>query len=335
MSSLPATFRSFEIRGFGDASTTVVLNANSSMPTPGPDQVLVRIASAATNPADLLLIENSFVAKMLLPEANLPSKTIPLRIGCDFAGTVVQVGENAANTFKVGDEVYGFPKFHAMGSFAEYLAVDAEFVTHKPKGLSFNEAAAVPLVSQTSYQALVDVGNLHAGERVLILGGSSATGGFAIQIAKALGATVIASTSSRNGELVKSFGADQVIDYTSQDWAEVLEPHSIDLVYDCGVEPDSWNDRAQRVLKKDAARFVTIGRMTGEPIESPIGAKFDRLFANSSAACLKKVSDLIEGDKVKPIIDSVFPFEELPVALAKQKTKRARGKIVIEVNAKP
>lgn len=327
---LPTVVRAYEIRAFGDVESVVTINDKTPLPTIKPSQVLVRIASAATNPVDVMISEIPFVAKVMLPEANFPSATNPLSIGLDFSGTIAQVGDDTKSSFQVGDAVYGFTSFHAMGSFAEYLAIDTEYVAHKPKSLSFNEAAAVPCTAETSYQALTNGGKLEAGERVLILGGSSGCGGFGIQIAKTLGATVVATTSTRNVELVKSFGADQVIEYTTQNWAEVLEPHSIDLIYNCGVEPDSWNDRAQRVLKKHTGRFVTIGA-TAEVVDSPIGASFQRFFVKSSSASLEKLSALIEQGTLKPTIDSVFPFEQLPAALAKQKTQRARGKIIIEV----
>lgn len=336
--ALPATIRAYEARALGEFESVVAMNDKVPLPSIKPNQVLVRIASSATNPIDADILENSFIAKWLLPEDGLPSESNPMRVGLDFAGTIAKVGEGATSSFQVGDAVYGFPSFHAMGAFAEYLAINANCVAHKPKNLSFNEAAAVPGVAETSYQALVDAGKLQAGERVLILGGSSATGGFAIQIAKALGATVIATTSIRNVDLVQSLGADQVVNYTSEDWADILEPHSIDLIYDCGVETDSWNDRAQRVLKKDTGRFATIGQPTGIK-DSLIGATHLQVYVESNSLCLDKLSLLIEQGKVKPTIDSVFSFEQLPAAVAKQKTKRARGKIIVEIdtehNGKP
>jgi NADPH:quinone reductase-like Zn-dependent oxidoreductase len=253
-----------------------------------------------------------------------------MRSGCDFSGTVVRVGSSDGGSFQVGDAVYGCARFDSMGSFAEYLAVDTTCLALKPTCLTFNEAAAVPLVAQTSFQALVDCGKTQKHERVLILGASGGTGSFAVQIAKALGAYVVATTSTRNAEFVKELGADEVIDYTSQDWASVVPPHSIDVLYDCGVEPNCWNDRAQQVLKRQTGRFVSIGWMI-DPIESPIGATWQRLFASPRAATLEQVGALIEEAGIKVAIDSVYPLDKLPDALARQKTKRARGKIVVQV----
>lgn len=328
--SLPASFRSYEIRGFGDCEMAPILNLKTPVPTLEPSQVLVRVVSAATNPADVSIIEKPEAARALLPSE--PSASAPQRIGFDFSGTVVQVGSAAASSFHVGDAVYGFPMFNAMGSFAEYFAIDSKLIARKPAALTFNETAAVPVVAATSYQALVDKAKVQKDERVLILGGSGGTGSSAVQIAKALGAFVIATTSARNVELVKSLGAYVVIDYTSQDWAEVLAPGSIDVIYDCGVEPDAWNDRAQKVLKPRTGRFVSIG-MVIDPIESPLGATWQRVFVNSNTSTLEQITALIESGKLKVPIDSVFPFEQLRDALAKQKTKRARGKIVVQVEA--
>lgn len=271
--SLRESFRAYELHGYGDCLVAPVLNPKATLAPLEPTQVLVRVASCATNPVDTLIIEVPGAAARLLPaEKHPPTASNPLRIGCDFAGTVVQVGTDVGEgSFQVGDTVYGFTRFDAMGSFAEYLAVDTDCIAHKPACLTFNEAAAVPLVAETSYQALVDCGKTKKNERVLILGASGGTGVFAVQIAKALGAYVVATTSSRNAEFVKSLGADEVVDYTSQNWAKVLPPHSIDVLYDCGAEPNCWNGRAQQVLKPQTGRFVSIGWMV-DPIESPIGA---------------------------------------------------------------
>jgi len=328
--SLPVSFRSYEIHGFGDCESMPILNDKTPMTVLEPSQVLVKVASAATNPVEVKMVENPEIGKFLLPHE--PTASNPMRIGFDFAGTIVQVGSDVPNTLHVGDAVYGFALFNAMGSFAEYFAIDSKMIASKPKSLTFNEAAAVPAVASTSYQALVDAAKVQKDERVLILGGSGGTGGAAIQIAKALGAFVIATTSQRNVTLVQSLGADQVIDYTSENWAEVLAPGSIDVIYDCGVEPNAWNEGAQKVLTPHTGRLISIG-MVLNPIESPIGATWQRVFVSTNTATLEQLTALIESGKLKVVIDSVFPFEQLGDALAKQKTKRARGKIVLVVDS--
>jgi NADPH:quinone reductase-like Zn-dependent oxidoreductase len=218
-----------------------------------------------------------------------------------------------------------------LGTFAEYIDLDTKFVALKPQSLTFNQAAGVPLASQTSYQALVNYGSIKEGDRVLILGGSSGTGAFAIQIAKALGASFVAATTSeRNGELVKSFGADRIIDYTSEKWADILDAHSIDIIYDCGAEPDAWNGDAQRVLKRDTGKFVTI-LTTENPIESPIGAAFFKMMTNSASVDLPAITRLIDAGKIFTPIDSVHRFENLLDAIKVQMSNRARGKVILEV----
>jgi NADPH:quinone reductase-like Zn-dependent oxidoreductase len=207
--------------------------------------------------------------------------------------------------------------------------MNTQYVAPKPKNLDFDHAASVPLAGLTSYQALAT--QVQSGERVLILGGSGGTGIFAIQIAKALGAHVTTTTSFRNAEFVKSLGADHVIDYTKEKWVDVLHPHSIDVLYDCGMEPASWNDDAQKVLKKDTGRFVTIGTIPEPVIESPIGAKLTNAYVQASAVDLKKLTQLIESGKVVTTIDSVYPFGDLLGAIAKVKNNRVRGKVVVQI----
>ncbi|KAF4041846.1 Zinc-binding dehydrogenase [Phytophthora infestans] len=222
------------------------------------------------------------------------------------------------------------PWFDATGTFAEYINVDTKRVAHKPSNMTFNEAAGVPLAGQTSWQGLATYGKPQKGQRVLILGGSSGTGLFAIQIAKALGAEVVATCSHRNVKLVKSLGADQVIDYTNAKWSEVRAEHSVDLIYDCGVESQSWNDAAQKVLKEQTGIFVTIG-MIDKPIESPIGATQNQIFNAPCTEYLLELKKLIEAGQVKTIIDSVHPLENLVEAMKICMSYRAKGKIITEV----
>ncbi|OWZ00377.1 Alcohol dehydrogenase [Phytophthora megakarya] len=222
------------------------------------------------------------------------------------------------------------PGFVTFGTFAEYINIETKFVAPKPSNMSWSEAAGVPLAGQTSWQALVTYGKLQQGQRVLILGGSSGTGVFAIQIAKALGAEVITTCSGRNVELVKSLGADQIVDYTKEKWSEVLAEHSIDLIYDCGMEPASWNDAAQKVLKEKTGIFVTI-LTVDKPIESPIGATLHQIFNAPCTEYLVELKKLIEAGKVKTVIDSVHPLENAMEAFKVQMSSRARGKIIIEI----
>ncbi|TMW58443.1 hypothetical protein Poli38472_010002 [Pythium oligandrum] len=221
--------------------------------------------------------------------------------------------------------------FRHLGSFAEYMESDECYIAHKPKNMIFRDASGVPLAGLTSYQALAKYGKLRTGDRVLIIGGSSGTGVYGIQIAKTLGAAFIAATTSAcNAAFVKGLGADQVIDYTSEDWSEVLEPHSIDLIYDCGFEWHSWNDVAQKVLKPDSGIFVTINGSA--PLnESTTGTKAYRFITDTNSTDLEVITTLAEAGKVTTPIDSVFKLENTVDAIKHIKAGHARGKIIIEV----
>eukprot|EP00644_Phytophthora_capsici_P017362 jgi/Phyca11/10872/fgenesh1_pm.PHYCAscaffold_57_\ len=291
-----------------------------------PTQVRVKVVSAAVNPLDYKLLR---YGASFLPTA--PTTENPFGMGFDTAGVVVEVGSGDVRSLKVGDAVYGTPDRTAGGSFSEYFAVDAKYLAQKPSNLTFNEAAAVPVTGLTSYQALVKLGQLQAGHCVLILGGGSATGQFAIQIAKALGAEAITTASPRNLELVKSLGVDKVVDYTSEKWGSVLAEHSVDLIYDCGVEPASWASGAQKVLKHNG-KFVTIG-MGQKPVESAIGATFHQLALQPTSEDLQSLTKLVETGQVKPIIDSVYPFEKVMDAIKLQMSNRAQGKIIVEISS--
>ncbi|KAE8892556.1 hypothetical protein PF005_g4847 [Phytophthora fragariae] len=261
--------------------------------------------------------------------STMASPENPYRVGHDLVGKVVEVGSDIKD-YQVGDEVYAMMWFDATGTFVEYLNVDTKRAAPKPSNMSFNEAAGVPLADQTSWQALFTYGKLQKGQRVLILGGSSGTGLFVIQIAKALDAEVVVTCSHRNVELVKSLGADQAIDYTSDKWSDVLVEHSIDLVYDCGVESQSWNDPARKVLKEQTGFFVTIV-VIDKPIESPIGATQHQIFNVPCTEYLLELKKLIEAGQVKMVIDSVHPLENLVEVMKICMSHRAKGKIIIEV----
>ncbi|KAF4315203.1 hypothetical protein BBI17_009519 [Phytophthora kernoviae] len=285
------------------------------------------VISAAVNPLDYKLVA---MGATMLPTA--PTDENPFRMGFDMAGIVVEIGSGDVYGLKVGDAVFATPVLTEGGCFGEYLNASANVVAPKPSNMTFNEAAGVPIAGVTSYQALITHGKLQVGQRVLILGGSSATGMFGIQIAKALGAEVITTASTRNVELVKSLGADQVIEYTTQKWGDILADHSVDLIYDCGMEPESWASNAQKILKLQSGIFASLstGRRV-EPVESSIGAAFSLVHAIPSGECLREIAKLIEAGHVKTVIDSVYSLEKLADAIKLQQSNKARGKIIIEV----
>ncbi|OWZ00627.1 hypothetical protein PHMEG_00028142 [Phytophthora megakarya] len=325
MVNIPTTFKAYEFANYGDVLEEAKLNSKVTQKALQPTQVRVKVVSAAINPLDYKLL---MYGAAFLPTA--PTAENPLRMGFDTAGVVVEVGNGDVRDFNVGDAVYGTPDITAGGAFGEYFVIDAKYLAHKPSNLTFNEAAGIPMAGMTSYQAL-NLGELQEGQRVLILGGSSATGQFGIQIAKARGAEVVTTASPRNVEFVKALGADQVIEYTSEKWGSVLAAHSVDLIYDCGVEGESWATDAQKVLKQNG-KFVTIG-MAPKPIESPIGATFHQLFLHPTPEDLQALTKLVEDCQMKPTIDSVHPFEGVVDAIKFQMSNRAQGKIIIEVSS--
>lgn len=324
MVAVPATYKAYSYETFGDFNEQIKFNAAVPQKPVQPHEVKIKVLAASLNPIDYKI---GLYASMILKKMATPEE--PYYVGHDLAGTVVEVGADVKD-YQVGDAVFAMPWFDATGTFAEYINVDTKRVAPKPSNMSFVEAAGVPLAGQTSWQALVTYGKLQKGQRVLILGGSSGTGLFAIQIAKALGAEVVATCSHRNVELVKSLGADQVVDYTQQKWEDVVPAHSIDLVYDCGVESQSWNDAAQKVLKEQSGIFVTIG-VINEPIESPIGATQHQIFNAPCTEYLLELKKLIEAGQVKTVIDSVHPLENLVEAMKICMSHRAKGKIVLEI----
>ncbi|GAB9466875.1 Reticulon-4-interacting protein 1 [Globisporangium polare] len=321
--SIPATFKQYQYTKYGPvAEEWKLVQASQKVLKPG--YVRIKVVNAALNPVDYKLAEYG-----AFWFGRTPTEESPFIVGFDAAGTVVEVGADVT-AFKVGDEVYTRTPTDDFGAVAEYIAVDSQFVAPKPKNLSFQDAAGIPLAGLTSYQALVTHAKLKAGETVLILGGSSATGTLAIQFAKGIGAHVIATTSHRNVDVVKSLGADQVVDYTSQKWSEVLAEHSVDVIYDCGFEPQAWNDAAQKILKKDVGRFVTLAQIENA-IESPIGAQKFYFFCLSSGEDLRAITTFVEKGQVKNVLDTVYPFEGLIDAINKVKSGRSVGKVIITV----
>ncbi|TMW61346.1 hypothetical protein Poli38472_012537 [Pythium oligandrum] len=318
------TFRGYVAEGFGPINENIKLRLDLPHEPLQPSQVRIKIHSVATNPADWIVVE---MGAMLFP--SVPTVETPLRLGYDGAGTITEVGSDVKD-LQVGDEVVPLTSAAQLGTFAEYMVLDEKLAVHKPNNLSFHQAAGVALVGITSYQALRAV-SFTKGERVLIIGGSTATGALGIQLAKELGASFVATTASmRNIDFVKSFGPDQVIDYSQEKWGDVLESHSIDVIYDCAMEPASWEGDAQRVLKKETGRFITIDPLY-KPTESPIGATCTAFFSAGTKEDLEAVLKLAADGKLQVPVNSVLPFEDLPSALELQKSRKAQGKIILEV----
>lgn len=325
---VPQSYRAYQYDNYGPQEKELHFRPSVKRPELGPNQVRIKVMSAAINPIDYVLLEQAgeaFTGKK-------PSHEHPFGIGFDGAGIVVEVGSDAKR-LKVGDEVYAMTPFDACGTVADFAVFNEDLVALKPGNLTFDQAASLPLVALTSYQALFEHAMLQKGETVLVLGGSSAVGIVAIQLAHAVGARVATTASAKNEDFVKGMGAQRVINYHNQKWVDVLDPHSVDVIFDCGMEADAWNTDAQLTLKKETGRFVTLLPIN-EPVQpAKFGAKnLGNILVYPTATGLDEISEYVQKGQLVPVIDTVYPFEDLAKALTKLKGRHARGKLVIQVN---
>lgn len=304
------------------------------------DDVLVEVHAAGLNLLDAKIRDGEF--KLVLPYR------LPFPLGHDVAGTVVRVGAGVRR-FKPGDEVYARPRDGRVGTFAEFIAVNEADVALKPKNLSMAEAASIPLVGLTAWQVLVERAKLAKGQKVLIHAGSGGVGTFAIQLAKHLGATVATTTSTANVELVRSLGADVVIDYKSQDFETVLSGYDVVL----NSLDDDTLQRSLSVLKpggklisisgppdvafageqglnwvlQQVVRFLSFsirGKAKGRQIS------YSFLFMRANGEQLSQITALLEAGIIRPVMDRVFPFEATNEALAYLETGRSKGKVIVK-----
>src|SRR6266581_3327084 len=304
-------------------------------PTPTDDQLLVRVRAVSVNPYDWHFVEGTpYVMRAMGVGLRKPKD---IQLGVDFAGTVEAVGKNVTQ-FKPGDEVFG----GRGGAFAEYVCPRAtRAVALKPASVSFEEAASVNIAGITALQALRDKGKVQPGQKVLINGASGGVGTFAVQIAKSLGADVTGVCSTRNVDLVKSLGADHVIDYTKEDFAKGAERY--DAILD--NVPNHSLSECRRVLNPNG-KYVLIGgggpndsrwigpfgRIIKTMVLSPfINQKMGMMMADANHDDLTILADMMQSGKLKPVIDRTYKLSEVPAAIAYLEEGHARGKVVITV----
>jgi NADPH:quinone reductase-like Zn-dependent oxidoreductase len=284
MPTLPPTYKAFVYEEYDPIEDVVKIKEVPMEPLEA-TAVRIKVHCAALNPADGLIAEGAGPRFF----STLPSADKPHRLGFDAAGVIVEVGSQAANKFQVGDEVYAMAPFLGLSTLAEYVTLDADCVARKPNTLDFAKAAAVPAVALTSYQALINHAKLQKDDRILILGGSTSVGMYAIQHAKMIGAYVIATASTKKVEFLKTLGADEVIDYTTTQWSDVIVPHSLDVVFECAGDSKAWDGDAQVVLKKEGSRFITV--LPGPPASDPkFGATHTTVFCRQLGADLVDIS---------------------------------------------
>jgi len=309
-------------------------------PTVGDNDVLVEIHASGLNLLDSKIRDGEF--KLILPYRP------PFILGHDVAGTVVRVGSKVRR-FKPGDEIYSRPRDGRVGTFAEYIAINEADVALKPRNVSMEEAASIPLVGLTAWQALLERAKLEKGQKVLIHAGSGGVGTFAIQLAKHLGATVATTTSTANVDLVKSLGADVVIDYKRKDFEKVLSDYDVvlnsldadtlrkslsvlkpggKLISISGPpDPDFAREQGLNWVLKQVIRLLSFGirrKAKGRRIS------YSFLFMRANGEQLSQITSLIEAGIIRPVMDRVFPFEATNEALAYVEAGRSKGKVVVK-----
>lgn len=306
-------------------------------PVPGAGEVLVRVRATSINPYDWHHLRGEpVVARFMVSGFGKRRPNHPI-LGCDVAGEVAAVGAGVTR-FRPGDEVYALVKH---GGFAQYTCIAEDHLAPKPRSLSFEQAATVPMAALTALVAVRDNAKVQPGQRVLVNGASGGVGTYAVQLARVAGAEVTGVCSARNTELVRSVGATEVIDYTTQDFTRLAR--DFDALVDIAGSPSVWG--ARRVLRPsgtyvvvggDAGRWArpvdhviaatAMGKLTSQPVvitDTPIGT--------ASARDLLELTALFDTGAVKPVVERRYPFAELPEAIRHVETGRARGKVAIAV----
>ncbi len=290
-------------------------------PKPGPKDVLIEIHATSINPVDWKIREGYL-------RDNL-SFTFPIILGWDAAGVVKETGSSVTK-FKPGDEVFTRPATERDGTYAELLAADEELVAFKPKNLTYEEAASIPLVGLTAWQCLVEFAHIQEGQRVLIHAGGGGVGSFAIQLAKAKGAYVLSTGSKDSEEIIKESGADEFIDYKVKDFAEAIEP--VDIVFDTiggEVQHNSY-----KVIKPGGI-LVSIVSPPVQKEATNHSVKAGFVFLDPDGDQLAEIGKLIEEGKIKPFVGETFPLTQEGVRKAHElsESHHAKGKIIIQVKS--
>jgi NADPH:quinone reductase-like Zn-dependent oxidoreductase len=288
-------------------------------PEPNENQALVRVIASGVNPADPLTLSGKYAREF--------GTRLPLIPGYDIAGVVEKTGANVTK-LKAGDAVYGYPTFG--GGWADYVTVTEGEVAAKPKSLNFVEAAAVPMGALTAWQALVDTAQLQPGQIILIHGGSGGVGSFAIQIAKARGARVIATASTANQDLLEQLGADVAIDYTNTRFEEVAK--DVDAVLD-PVGKDTLA-RSYGVVKKGGIVMSLVARPDPTEIKKR-EIRGAAISVRPDAQDLAEIAQLVDAGKIKPVVTQVLPLSEAIAAQRQAATHHTRGKVVLRIADEP
>ena len=341
--------KAVEINGYGHVGV-LSLNENAPMPRIGPREVLVQNRASSVNPIDAL--KRTGYGRSIFNKKR--RREFPWIMGNDAAGLITQIGEKVSK-FEIHDEVFCALSGFKQGAWAEYIAVPENFAAIKPVNLSFEEAASIPYVGLTTWAALVGRGGLSSGggsgKKALVHGGSGGVGSFAIQLLKAWGWWVATTCSTRNVELVKDIGADEIIDYSTVDFSIVLKGY--DLVFDTvGVKVPGYEERSIAVLKPESGSvYISIVHPLIRYLDR-YGILFGGLIAisnlvrkkirhrkigyhwsifRSDGQALEEIGKLVEAGAIRPVIDKTYSLQQMPEAHEYIETGHARGKVVIRI----
>lgn len=309
------TMKAVRIHSYGGPE--VLTYEDADVPQPAPDEVMIRVQATTVNPIDWK-VRAGYVTGWF----NL---AMPAILGCDVSGTVEAVGSDVTS-FAPGDEVYGRADITGSGTYAEYVSVQADHVALKPRTLDHVSAAAVPHVALAAWQCLFDAGNLAPGQTVLIHGAAGGVGTFAVQLAKWRGARVIGTASAHHHAAVRALGADEVIDYTTTRFEDVV--HNVDLVLDTiGGETlqRSW------ATLKPAGMLVTLVETPSEELAAAHGVRARLVGAEAKGETLAKIAELIDAGSITPVISAIFPLREVHEAHMLSQSLHVHGKIVLRV----
>jgi len=310
-------------------------------PAPKPDEILVQVHAAGLNPIDNMIPQGTFKPIIRLQ--------LPATLGSDLAGVVVEVGSRVTR-FKAGDAVFASVFDLGTGALAEFALVPESAAALKPANLDFVQAASIPMVGLTSWQALKERVHLQPGQKVFIPAGAGGIGTFAIQLAKYLGANVGTTTSTGNVDLVRSLGADEVIDYKKQQFEDALQGYDAVL----GTVRGDAIEKSLRILKSGSAVVSLVGPpdaafararemnffmvLVFELLSRKIighakkrGVAYSFLFVHPNGGQLAQIGELLKAGRIRPVIDKVFPFEQAKAALAYLEQGRAKGKVVVQM----
>lgn len=325
---------------YGDVNTSLEFQSRP-VPTPGPTEVLIEVRAASINPIDYKVLRGDYKAFKKL--------RFPAPMGRDVSGTITAVGSEVRR-FQVGDEVFSRVGEDHVGTLAEYVTADESHIARKPDNLSHEEAASLPLVGLTTYQALIDIANLQPGDKILIHAGSGGIGTLAIQLAKLEGAFVATTTSTKNVAMVRELGADVVIDYTRQDYRKELS--EFDVVYDT-LGGDYTRDAFEVI--KEGGRVVSIAGALDDQTAKRMGlnllvrgllalkakpitkaakhksALYRMLLMSANGEQLAELADRYDRSEMRPVVSRTFSFAQSKEAMELLTTGRAKGKLVISM----